>query len=104
MSNNLFGFLKGKSTADCVINFLSNADAKCRIFVDLKGAFDRANADVILEELVNKGVRGRLLTWLDSYLSDRRAKAWFQGCVSNVVGMDLGTPQCCVLSPMLFNV
>lgn len=104
LSHNLYGFLKEKSTSDCIIKVLSNSDAKCRVFVDLKGAFDRANADVILEELVSKGVKGKLLKWLDSYLSDRKAKAWFQGSRSDEMKLDLGTPQGGVLSPMLFNV
>ena len=51
-----------------------NADAKCRAFVDLKCALDRANAAVILEELVGKGVKEKLLKWLDRYLSDRRVQ------------------------------
>ena len=63
LSPNVFGFIKGKSTSDCVIRVLSNSDAKCRAFIDLKGAFDRANSQVILEELVGKGVKGKLLQW-----------------------------------------
>ena len=104
LSHNLYGFIKGKSTSDCVIKVLSNPDVKCRAFVDLKGAFDRANGDVILEELVNKGVRGKLLRWLDGYLSNRKAKVWCQGCESDEMSMELGTPQGGVLSPMLFNI
>ncbi|XP_064104322.1 uncharacterized protein LOC135214183 [Macrobrachium nipponense] len=104
LSPNVFGFIKGKSTSDCVIKALSNANVKCRAFVDLKGAFDRACSDVILEELVNKGVRGILLRWIRSYLTERRAKVWFQGSESEEMLMELGIPQGGVLSPTPFNV
>ena len=104
LSPNLFGFIKGKSTSDCVIKVLSNSDAKCRAFIDLKGAFDRANSQVILEELVGKGVKGKLLQWIESYLNGRKAKVCYQGCESEEMDLELGTPQGGVLSPILFNV
>ena len=104
LSSNLFGFIKGKSTANCVMKVMSNTDAACRVFVDLKGAFDRANKDVILEELINKGVCGKLLKWIHSYLSDRRGKVWLQGGESDEMDLELGTPQGGVLSPLLFNI
>ena len=63
-SPNLYGFMKGRATSDCFVHSLSNHRASCHVYVDLKGAFDRANKEVILEELVFKGVRGRLLGWI----------------------------------------
>ena len=104
LSDNLYGFLKGKSTTDCVIKCLSNSNVNCRLFVDLKGAFDKANKEVILESLVNKGVKGRLLMWISDYLSNRKASVWFQGHESEEKNLELGTPQGGVLSPMLFNI
>lgn len=62
LSTNLHGFLK------C----LSNNDFVCRAFIDLKGAFDRANKEVIMEELIKKGVKGKLLRWIWDYLSIER--------------------------------
>ena len=74
------------------------------MFVDLKGAFDKANKDVILESLVSKGIKGKLLTWIADYLSNREASVWFQGHESEQKEFELGTPQGGVLSPMLFNI
>ena len=104
LSNNMYGFIKGKCTTDCVLRVLCNNNVKCRAFVDLKGAFDRANREVILEELVNKGVKGSLLRWIHSYLNERKAKVLFQGYESEEMDLELGTPQGGVLSPTLFNV
>ena len=64
MSDNLFGFIKDKSTTDRVIKCLGSPNINCRVFVDLKGAHDKANQDVILKELINKGIKGRLLRWI----------------------------------------
>ncbi|XP_063848254.1 uncharacterized protein LOC135093209 [Scylla paramamosain] len=75
-----------------------------RAFVDLKGAFDRTNKDVIMEELIFKGVKGRLLGWIRDYLYNRAAQVWFQGAVSSEEVFEIGTSQGGVLSPMLFNV
>ncbi|XP_050700378.1 uncharacterized protein LOC126987455 [Eriocheir sinensis] len=104
LSPNLHGFMKGRSTSDCFLKCLSNPDVNCRAFVDLKGAFDRANKDVIMEELTLQGVRGRLLSWIRDYLYGRRAQVVFQGATSTEEVFELGTPQGGVLSPMLFNI
>lgn len=104
LSPNLYGFVHGKGTADCVMNCLNNSEANCRAFIDMKGAFDRANKEVILEDLVNLGVTGKLLKWIQSYMSDRKARVWLQGSYSTEKELELGTPQGGVLSPTLFNV
>lgn len=104
LSPNLHGFMKGRSTSDCFLKCLSNPDVNCRAFVDLKGAFDRANKDVIMEELTLQGVRGRLLSWIRDYLYGRRAQVVFQGATSTEEVFELGTLQGGVLSPMLFNI
>lgn len=104
LSCNLYGFMKGKGTSDCLIQCLSNDAEKCRVFVDLQGAFDKANGEVIMYELAMLGVTGTLLKWIGDYLSERRACVWFQGCLSEEKNLELGTPQGGVLSPTLFNV
>lgn len=69
--------MKGRSTADGFIKCLSNDSVTCRAFIDLKGAFDRAKKDVIMEELIIKGVKGELLGWIHNYLYGRQVKIWF---------------------------
>ncbi|XP_063866943.1 uncharacterized protein LOC135104011 [Scylla paramamosain] len=83
LSGNVHGFLNCHSTSHCFVECLMNKDATCRAFIDLKGAFDRANKDVIMEELILKGVKGRLLGWIRDYLYNRTAQVWFQGAVSS---------------------
>lgn len=104
LSSNLFGFRKGKGTSDAVIKCLSSGNDYCRTFIDLKGAFDKANGEVIMYELASLGVKGNLLQWIGDYVTGRRAQVWFQGSLSHEKMLELGTPQGGVLSPTLFNV
>ncbi len=41
--------------------------------------------EVIMEELIHKGVCGRLLSWIRDYLYDRKAQVVFQGATSTEV-------------------
>ena len=104
LSENLFGFMKGRGTSDAVIRCLSSDNDYCRVFVDLKGAFDKANGEVILFELARLGVKGKVLYWIGDYLFGRRAQVCFQGHLSQEKHLELGTPQGGVLSPTLFNI
>ena len=74
-----FGFRKGLSTADAVLEFVdhcvTNLDDKLytiAIFLDLLKAFDTVNRDIMLDKLENIEIKGIANKWFASYLSDRR--------------------------------
>lgn len=73
-------------------------------FIDLKSAFDIANKDVILDQLVEFGIKGHLVKWIKGYLSNRTSRVLFKGASSSTKDFQLGTPQGGVLSPFLFNI
>lgn len=98
------GFIRHRSTANCLANYFANDKAKTTVFLDIEKAFDRAQPLVILEELIKLGVKGKLLTWIQRYLTGRTARVIFQGHASGCKLLENGTPQGGVLSPMLFNV
>ena len=91
--------MRGKGTTGVIISCLSNDTDYCRTFIDLKGAFDRVNGEVILYELTNLGVTGRLLYWIGDYLYGKRTTVCYQGVSSSERSLELGTPQ-----GALFNV
>ena len=101
---NINGFCKGKGTGHCVINLLSNDEKKIAIFIDLEKAFELASPTVIVDILINRGVKGYLIGWIKDYLVERRARVKYQGAHSRSFPLENGTPQGGVLSPTLFNL
>ncbi|XP_063885546.1 uncharacterized protein LOC135113854 [Scylla paramamosain] len=70
----------------------------------VREAMEEASPHAILDTLVRKWVRGRLLAWLHDYLQHRRARVRFQGLRSSFKEFENGTPQAGILSPLLFNL
>ncbi|XP_063854131.1 uncharacterized protein LOC135096523 [Scylla paramamosain] len=102
----VFGYTRGVSTADSILALLTQIDHRPAVivFIDLEKAFELASPHAILDALVRKGVRGRLLAWLRDYLQRRRARVRFQGLRSTFKVLENGTPQGGILSPLLFNL
>ena len=105
LSPRLFGFLPQRGTHHCLMELYTRLCSTSVVaFLDLKSAFDVANRDVILDQLVTFGVKGNLLRWIRGYLRNRTSRVLFKGALSTAEGFDLGTPQGGVLSPLLFNI
>ena len=120
MHPNLYGFVKDRGTQDGLMTLshkasshifsknsanLNNRGTKCvAIFVDLEKAFEMANKNVILSTLVTLGVKGKLLAWIQNYLSDRKGYVTIDGSKSDTHDFENGTPQGSIISPALFNV
>ena len=102
----LFGFTRGRSTADSISTLLAliNNRPAVAVFLDMEKAFELANPDSILDLLVTKGVKGRLLAWVADYLRGRCARVKFQGRVASYQDFPNGTPQGGILSPFVFNL
>ena len=105
LSPSLYGFLPHRSTHHCLAELYTRLSPTSVVaFLDLKSAFDIANREVILDQLVEFGVKGNLLRWIRGYLSNRVSRVLFKGAYSAYEQFELGTPQGGVLSPFLFNV
>ncbi|XP_076030419.1 uncharacterized protein LOC143018719 [Oratosquilla oratoria] len=102
----IFGYTRGRSTADSILTLLNQVNHRPAIvvFLDLEKAFEQASPHAILAALVRKGVMGRILAWLRDYLQHRRARVKFQGLKSSFQRLENGMPQSGILSPLLFNL
>ena len=62
LSPRLFGFLPQRSTHHCLVDLYSRLSQDSVVaFIDLKSAFDIANRDIILDQLVEFGILKNLL-------------------------------------------
>ena len=105
LSPRLYGFLPQWGTHHCLMELYTRLSFTSVVaFIDLKGAFDVANRDIILDQLVEFGIKGNPLRWIRDYLRHRQSRVLFKDVCSHAKDFELGTPQGDVLSPFLFNI
>ena len=105
------GYIPGDSTV-CQLTTLYNSicqglDEKHSIqfvFFDLSKAFDRVWHEGLIHKLRLFGIRGRLLSWFQNYLTDRRQRVVLGGKFSDWLTIKAGVPQGSVLGPLLFLI
>ena len=72
------------------------------VYLDLQKAFDRVRHARLISR--SYGVNGKLLQWIEDFLSNRRQRVYLRGCFSDWVDIFSGVSQRSVLGPILFLV
>ena len=106
---NQFGFRKNSHTSDAIIEFLdyvySSLDEKqsnIAVYLDFSRAFDTVKHEILMSRLQHNGIRGVMLNWFKSYLSNRKQYVSVKNSSSSMSNITLDVPQGSVLGPVLF--
>ena len=108
--DNQFGFVKGKSTVDCIFVLTSIIDKivkheKRKVycsFVDLKKCFDYVYRTGIWFKLIEQGVSSKIVKTLQSMYSTVKSCVRVNGTLSEFFDSYMGVKQGQPLSPLLF--
>ena len=106
-----FGFQENNSIHHALISmteeirsFLDNRRFDCEIFVDLQKVFDTVNHDTLRDKLEHYDIRGNILNWYKSYLSERSQCVSINGSKSSLMRTSFGVPQGSILGQLLFLI
>ena len=105
------GFRTERSTNDNLNRletFIRNAFIKkehvVAIFFDLEKAYDTTWRYGILKDLHDSGLKGRLPSFIQSFLEDRTIQVRVGSTLSDLYDQEQGVPQGSILSTTLFNI
>ena len=108
---NQHGFRPGRSCftqlvlhIDKIMHNLLNNEETDVIYLDYAKAFDKVDHQILLKKLHAYGIRGKLLTWLHNYLTNRHQTVVIDGQHSYPAKVISGVPQGTVLGPILFII
>ena len=109
---NQFGFRKNNSTSYALMEItekikesIDSGKFDCGKFIDLRKAFDTVNHSILFKKLEHYGVRGMLLEWFISYLTDRKPYVFYNGESSNLKPISCGvSPGLSIRSFTFFNL
>ena len=86
------------------IQSLSKKEHVIALFMDLSKAFDTIDHDILLYKLNKYGIRGIVLSWIKSYLSNRQQFVSIDKVESSLLNIKCGVPQGSILGPLLFVI
>ncbi len=106
-----FAYQAGKGVDDaklfilnCLYRHLEKPQAHARLlFADFSSAFNLMQLHLLLSRLISDfNLPHQVVLWLSDFLTDRKQRVLVNGCDSDSLALSTGSPQGCILSPLLF--
>ena len=113
ITKNQSGFRPGDSTTSQLIDlvdeihqaFDSTKSLEVRaVFLDISKAFDKVWHDGLIFKMRQNGISGKLLTFFQNYLSNRKQRVVLNGFSSDYSSIESGVHHGSVLGPLLFLI
>ncbi|CAB4005771.1 Hypothetical predicted protein, partial [Paramuricea clavata] len=94
------GFIRGKSTTTQllgvyheILESVASGNEVDAIYLDFSKAFDKVPHHLLLRKLETLGIRGSLLSWFQSYITDRQQRVVLHGVCSDWLPVTSSVPQ-----------
>ena len=111
LNNSQAGFRRGSRTEDqlfrltqSVIDGFQEKKDTAAVFIDLQQAYDKIWRKGLLIKMQKLGIDGKMLNWVQAFLSNRTIRTRFDGALSSKLTLEEGLPQGSALSCTLFLI
>ena len=93
-----------------ILKFLDTPNSKNEnkfakiLYVDFSSAFNTIQPHLLMQKLVQMNVQKSLIQWIHCFLTARMQYVKYNDSMSDMIEINTGAPQGCVLSPVLFTL